>query len=538
MRKRHVCALLTAAVLAGALCAGTLSASAAEEEKVLHIAWTADTQTLDVHKTTSNYAIPLAVFDRLFEVQLNDDGSSELVKSLLDDYSISDDGTVYSFTLKDGIQFSDGSALTSEDVEYTFTRMFALEDSVQTDFTSAIKGSDAVMAGEADTLEGFKVIDDLNFAITLDAPYASFLAVLATPTCCIFSKDNVEEAGDDFGVVPEKTIGSGPYMVTEWVANDSLTLQANPLYWGAPASASTVVFKIYPEPSTISMAFQNGEIDILDCDSIDSAVAETFKINPMYSDNIVYANRLATTYLALNENVQPLDDVNVRKAIQMAIDRQSILDAIYAGEGVTVDGIYPAGSIGFTEENQGWLTYDPDGAKALLEEAGYGDGFDMELSADASASASVANVLQIIAENLQAVGINATIENYDEAAWLTLRKSGEMPSFTATWTLDYNDPSNIIDTFFSSPDTGTLRSLNYADEEVMARVRAASAIVDEGERLAEYAALEKKIVEEDAAWVPLYTRQHLFIVNADTVEHFTPHWAGYSDFNVYGVTMK
>ena len=257
-------------------------------------------------------------------------------------------------------------------------------------------------------------------------------------------------------------------------------------------------------------AFQNGEIDILDCDSIDSAVAETFKINPMYSDNIVYANRLATTYLALNENVQPLDDVNVRKAIQMAIDRQSILDAIYAGEGVTVDGIYPAGSIGFTEENQGWLTYDPDGAKALLEEAGYGDGFDMELSADASASASVANVLQIIAENLQAVGINATIENYDEAAWLTLRKSGEMPSFTDTWTLDYNDPSNIIDTFFSSPDTGTLRSLNYADEEVMARVRAASAIVDEGERLAEYAALEKKIVEEDAAWVPLYTRQHLF----------------------------
>ena len=95
MRKRHVCALLTAAVLAGALCAGTLSASAAEEEKVLHIAWTADAQTLDVHKTTSNYAIPLAVFDRLFEVQLNDDGSSELVKSLLDDYSISDDGTVY-----------------------------------------------------------------------------------------------------------------------------------------------------------------------------------------------------------------------------------------------------------------------------------------------------------------------------------------------------------------------------------------------------------------------------------------------------------
>jgi peptide/nickel transport system substrate-binding protein len=113
-----------------------------------------------------------------------------------------------------------------------------------------------------------------------------------------------------------------------------------------------------------------------------------------------------------------------------------------------------------------------------------------------------------------------------------------MPCFTATWTLDYNDPSNIIDTFFSSPTTGTLRSLNYPDQEIMDRVSAASAIVDEDERLTEYAALEKKIVEEDAAWVPLYSRAHLFVVNFDKVEHFTPHWAGYSDFNVYGVTMK
>ena len=537
MKKRHLCTLLSAVVLAGALAAGSVTAFAGEEEKVLNVAWNADMQTMDVHKTTSNYAIPLAVFDRLLEVQLNEDGSSELVKSLLDDYSISDDGLVYSFTLKDGLKFSDGSDLTSEDVEYTFTRMFALEDSVQTDFTTAIKGSTAVMNGEADTLEGFNVIDDTHFEITLEAPYASFLAVLATPTCCIFSKENVEEAGDDFGILPEKTIGSGPYMVQDWVANDSVTLVANPYYWGEPASASTVNIKIYPDASTMNMAFQNGEIDILDCDYIDSAIVESV-YKTTYADQIVYANRLATTYVALNENVEPLNDVNVRKAIQMAIDRQGILDAIYGGEGVTVDGIYPAGSIGFTEDNQGWLQYDPEGAKALLEEAGYGDGFDMELSHDSTASASIQNVLEIIAANLQEVGINATIQPYDEAAWLTLRKSGEMPCFTATWTLDYNDPSNIIDTFFSSPESGTLRSLNYPDQEVMDRVCAASAIVDEDERLAEYAALEEKIVKEDAAWVPMYTRQHLFVVNTDRIEHFTPHWAGYSDFNVYGVTVK
>ena len=287
----------------------------------------------------------------------------------------------------------------------------------------------------------------------------------------------------------------------------------------------------------MNMAFQNGDIDVLDCDYIDSAIVDSV-YKTAYADDVVYANRLATSYLTMNENIEAMNDVNVRKAVQMAIDRQSILDAIYAGEGTVIDGIYPAGSIGFTEENQGWLQYDPDAAKALLEEAGYGDGFDLEISADSTASQNIANVLQIVAENLQAIGINAHIENYDEAAWLTLRKSGEMPCFTATWTLDYNDPSNIIDTFFSSPTTGTLRSLNYADQEIMDRVCAASSIVDEDERLAEYAALEKKIVQEDAAWIPLYSRAHLFVVNFDKIEHFTPHWAGYSDFNVYGVTMK
>ena len=538
MRKRLVAAVLTAAMAAGSLFAGAVTASAEDaEEKVLNIGWNSDMQTMDVHKTTSNYAIPLCIFDRLFEVQLNDDGSTEIAKSLVDDYSISEDGLTYSFTLKDGIVFSDGSALTSEDVQYTFTRMFALDESVQTDFTSSIVGAQALIDGETETLEGFKVVDDLNFEITLDAPYAAFLSVLATPTCCIFSSENVEEAGEDFGIVPEKTIGSGPYVVAEWIPNDSVTLTANPLYWGEPASASKVVCKIYPEASSMNMAFQNGDIDILDCDYIDSAIVDSV-YKTAYADSVVYANRLATSYLTMNENVEPMNDVKVRKAIQMAIDRQSILDAIYGGEGTVIDGIYPAGSIGFTEENQGWLQYDPDGAKALLEEAGYGDGFDLEISADASASSSISNVLQIVAENLQAIGINAHIENYDEAAWLTLRKSGEMPCFTATWTLDYNDPSNIIDTFFSSPTTGTLRSLNYADQEIMDRVSAASSIVDEDERLAEYAALEKKIVEEDAAWIPLYSRAHLFVVNYDKIEHFTPHWAGYSDFNVYGVTMK
>ena len=532
MKKRTLVMLLAAAMTIGA-CTG---AFAEEEGKVLHLAWGADAQTLDVHKTTSNYMIPLSVFDRLLEVQLNEDGSTELVNSIAEDYSISEDGLTYSFTLRDDVYFSDGTQLTSEDVAYTFTRMFTLEESVQTDFTTGIKGAQAILDGEADTLEGVNVIDDLHFEIILEEPFAGFLSVLATPTCCIMSKANVEEAGDDFGMVPEKTIGSGPYMVTEWVANDSMKLERNPYYWGEPASAAEVDIKVYPEAASMNMAFQNGEIDILDCDFIDTAIVQSV-YETGYAEQMVEVSRLGTYYMTMNTQIEPMNDVNVRKAIQMAVDRQSILDAIYGGNGILVDGIYPAGSIGFTQENQGWLQYDPEGAKALLEEAGYADGFDLELAADSSASASRMNILQIIEQNLKAVGINAHIENYDESSWLAKRKSGEMSCFVSPWTLDYNDPSNIIDTFFSSVESTKNRSLNYEDEEVMARVTAARNIVDEEERLAEYAALEKKIVEEDASWLPLFALQHQFVVS-DNVEHFTPHWAGYGDFNVYGVTMK
>lgn len=515
--------------------AGT-EAAASGTDKTLRLAWTGDIQTMDIHKTSSNYEIPMNIFDRLFEIKLNDDGSTELVNSLVEDYTVSEDGLVYDFTLRSGVTFSDGTPLTANDVKYTFTRMLALPESVQTDFASAIAGADEVMEGTAQELSGLTVADDTHFTVTLSVPFAGFLYQLATPSCCIYSQKNVEAAGDAFGLDYTQTVGSGPYVVTSWTRDSGMTLDANPNYWGQKPDVQHVEISIVPDSSTISMMFQNGEIDLLDCDDIDSAVVDaTYKT--LYADQIVAANRLATTYLALNENVEPLTDVNVRKAVQMVIDRQSILDSVYSGNGTISDGIYPQGLIGYTPDNQGWLKHDVEGAKALLAQAGYPDGFTMELAADNSASSSVMLVLQIIQQNLAEVGITAEIKSYDEASWLDLRKSGEMTSFVATWTADYNDPDNFIYTFYGTPAKSKLRSLNYYNTEVMDRVVAARAIVDDAERLAEYAALEKQIVQDDAAWVPLFSRTHLF-VTGERVAKYVPHWAGYSDFAFSGVTLK
>ena len=549
---KKLLSLALSAALAAALLAGCGSASstagetastgdtaaaapAAAADGTLRLAWNKDIQTMDVHKTSDNYMIPLNIFDRLFEIELGADGSTALVNSLVEDYTVSEDGLTYDFTLRSGVTFSDGTPLTANDVKFTFTRMLALPESVQSSFATMIAGADAVLDGSAAELSGIAVADDTHFTITLAQPFAGFLYQLAAPACSILSEANVTAAGDDFGLDPAKTIGSGPYAVKTWTRDAGMTLDANPNYWGEQPSVQHVEITVVPDPSTISMMFQSGEIDILDCDMIDAAIVDA-TYRTQYADRIVSGHRLATTYLALNENVAPLNDVNVRKAVQMAIDRESILATVYSGDGTIPDGIYPEGLVGYSEANQGWLTYDPEGAKALLAEAGYADGFEMELASDSSADASVLLVLQIIQQNLADVGITAEIVSYDEASWLDERMSGEMCSFVATWTADYNDPDNFIYTFFGNAENTASRSINYYNAEVMDRVTAARAIVDEDERLAEYAALEKQIVETDAAWVPLCSRTHLF-VTGDAIASYIPHWAGYSDFMFSGVTL-
>lgn len=505
-------------------------------DKTLRVAFSADISTMDVQITSSDYGIPLNIYDRLFEIQLKDDGSTELANSLCEEYSVSEDGLTYNFKLREGVKFSNGEALTASDVLYTFVRNLTIEQGVNYDFVNAIDGAEALYNGEADTLEGIEIVDDYNFTVTLAQPFAGFIYQLATPACSIYDEQTTEAAGDSFGIDPAVTVGTGPYVVENWTVNSSITLVANPNYWGETPSAQRVEIKIMPDASTMNMAYQNGELDILDLDNIDSSIVEsTYKT--AYADNIVAVSRVALTYFTLNQNIEPFNNIKVRQAIQMAIDRETILNTVYGGSGNLEDGIFPRGLVAHNTDLEGTIKYDPEGAKALLTEAGYPDGFTMELSLDSSAGDSTIMVYQIIQQNLAKVGITAEIKSYDESAWLDLRKSGEMGSFVATWTADYNDPDNFIYTFFGTEEKTKARSLNYPDISVMEQVAAARGIVDDAARMQTYKDLENKIVIEDAAWVPLYSREHLFAIS-DRVEKFVPFWSGYSDSSYANVTLK
>lgn len=538
--KRLLTLALALAILACFAACGNVTdtdgAQSGDEEGVLRIAFPADITTMDLAKTTSDYFIPMNIYDRLFEIQVQSDGSTEIVNSLVSNYSVSDDGLTYSFTLRDDVTFSNGDPLMASDVEFTFKRLLTYPGSVNPDIPLEIKGAQALYDGQTDTLEGFVVTGDYTFEITLDTPNAGFIAELTGVQMSIMDAKAVESASN-FGIDPAETIGSGPYIVTDWKVNESITLVKNENYWqNIDNGVNKVILYIVPDASTQSLMYQNGQLDILDMDYLDSSIVEnTYKTQ--YADNIVTAHRVGLTYFALNEDNSYLSDVNVRKAIQMSIDRQGIIDEIYGGNAILENGIIPTGVWGH-DDDLAAIQYDPAGAKALLTESGYADGeISFEISLDNSSSGNTQLVIQKIQQDLAAVGITANIGSYDESSWLDLRKSGKMDSFVATWTMDYNDPANIMYTFFGSPDKTLLRSLNYPDADVMARVAAANSIMDDNARMTEYQDLEKIIVSEDAAWVPLLENSHLFAVS-DRVASFTPQWAGYTDFYVRDVTLK
>ena len=520
--------------------AGAESESAAEAKGVdvdttgyLVAALNADIQTADVQKTSKDYEVPFNIFDRLVDVEVGTDGNSKIVPSLAESWDISDDGLEYTFHLRQGVKFHNGNDFTAEDVAYTFHRMLTVEGGVNTEFIDQIKGADELLAGETDTLEGVEVVDDYTIKVTLKEPFAGFLASISSPGVSIYDSEATEAAGDQFGMDPAVTVGTGPFEFSSWSFNNQLVLTRNEDYWKGASGLPGVVIKIIPDTETQSMMFESGELDILD---LDYAADSVDRFTETYPDQIVQGPRVGIVYFTMNFNKEPFQDVRVRKAVQMSIDRQAILDALYGGRGQVEQGIFPHGLIGFNPDQEE-IKYDPEAAKALLAEAGYADGFDMEIAADSSASDTMTMALEIVSDQLAEVGIRAEIKNYDESTWLETRKSGELGSFMSTWSADYNDPDNFIYTFFGNEEKTRIRSINYPDTEVMERVAKARTIVNEDERLAEYKALEEKLIHEDAAWVPMFSRLHLFAVSK-RVQGFVPLWSGLSDQLFYNISLS
>lgn len=521
---------------AGTTAAGESTAkesTGASGNNVLHIPEKKEFPTVDCQKDTEFYVVPLNIYDRLVECEVVD-GTATIVPGLAKDWDISDDGLVYTFHLRDDVKFHNGSDFTADDVVYTIERMMDPDTSaLNTDFFSMIKGANAMLNGEADSVEGAVALDDYTVEITLEVPFAPFLANLATPSCSIYDRDSTEAAGDQFGIDPAVTVGTGPFKMESWVLNDKITLVRNDDYFKGPAKVDGVELIQVPDENTQKLMYENGELDIVDLSSSTSQLAY-FMNNEKYKDNLVTGPEAGNYFYAFNQSIKPMDDIRVRKAISMAIDRQTILDQMYNGAGHVVNSMLPDGVLGSYDAQE--IVYDPEGAKALLAEAGYADGCELEIYQKNTEAADALAMNQVVQSMLSEVGITVTIKQMDEAAFLAERREGNIGMTRAVWWADFNDPDNFLYTFFTEKNTKA-RSINHTNTDVFQWLEDARAMVDEEERMALYQKIDTTMVQDEVAVLPLYQMDHIVVVQ-DWVKDFHIPWNGWTDTPYYTVSIE
>jgi ABC-type transport system substrate-binding protein len=321
-------------------------------ENILRLGTTDEPDTNDPQKTTEYYSVNFQIFDRLVEAVTVGEGKSELIPGLAESWEISDDGLTYTFHLRKGVKFHNGAEFKAKDVKYTFERMLKPETGAKNqDFIDPVKGSAEMMDGKAKELSGLEVVDDYTVKMTLKEPFGPFIASLATPSVSILNAESTEAAGSDFGLVPEKTIGTGAFIFDKWTLHDELLVRKNGDYWRGAPEIGGISWKVIRDHDTYRMMFEAGEIDVFDTDQAYSQI-EYFLNNQKYSKNIVIGYRMGLYYFSINQNIKPFDDVRVRKALQMAVDRQGMLDALFAGRGSVMHGILPPGLVGYNPDRK------------------------------------------------------------------------------------------------------------------------------------------------------------------------------------------
>lgn len=489
--------------------------------------------TFDVQKTTEYYAVPLNIFDRLVECQL-DGKETKIVSGLAKTWDISKDGLVYTFHLSQGVKFSNGEELKADDVVFTVNRMMdPATKADNTDVFSMIKGAQDVYDGKAKTVEGVKAVDAYTVQITLEKAFAPFLANLAVPGASIYNRKATEAAGDKFGIDPASTVGTGPFIPKTWKLNSEIIMEKNANYFKGAPKLEGVRFKIVTDPNTAKMMFENGELDVFD--AVDNAQSQIpyFKQSEKWKNNIVSGPKAGIFYYAFNESVKPLDNPKVRKAIQMAIDRKSIVEQLYYGEGVIANTIVPTGILGYNKDAQE-IKYDVNAAKQLLADAGYPNGFDLEIFQSNSSTDSL-QCNQVVQSMLGQIGVKVKITQLDDATYLAKRKDGGLTMYRSEWSADYNDPDNFLYTFFSAKNA-KVRSTNYNNKQVMDDLEKARIMVNQDERMKLYHSCEQTILQDDAMFLPLFQQNHIFIVS-DRVKDFHVSWNGWSSMSYYGVSL-
>lgn len=460
-----------------------------------------------------NWSMIKSLYSRLMDYE---PGTANLVPSLAESFDVSADGLTYTFKLRPGVKFSNGRAVVASDVKYSIER--AVNPKTQgpgAGFFGAINGFDAVSGGTSETLSGIETPDDMTVVFKLSRPDATFLHVLAINFASVVPKEAVEAAAGDFG---KKPVGSGTFILKDWTIGQRLVFDRNPDYFNKDLPyIDKVTVEVGQEPLVALLRLQQGEIDIAG-DGIPPAKFLEIKNSPEGAQMIVDGEQLHTGYLTLNTKIKPLDDVKVRQAINMAVNKERIT-RILNGRATPANQPLPPLMPGYDKAFTGYA-FDVEKAKALLAEAGFPDGFETVLySTNTDPQPRIAQAIQ---QDLAAIGVKAEVRALAQGNVIAAGGSeGEAPMIWSggmAWIADFPDPSN-----FYGPILGCGGAVQggwnwswYCNEALDKRAIEADSMSDPA-KVAERQAAWGKIFTDimaDAPWVPVINERRVVAKSA------------------------
>lgn len=431
----------------------------------------------------------------------------DIVPDIALSWKLSENQRTYTFRLRRDVSFSNGKKVTAHDVKYSFERV--LNPAVKAPLTwvlDRLEGATDFISGKADTVSGIQIVNDHTIILKLTKPFGPFLSLLAMDTAYIVPREEAIRLGQDFGMHP---IGSGPYVLAEWKHGQYLRLKAREDYFEGKPKLNGIYYRVIPENLTAVMEFETGRLDVL---LIPSSEYRRYTTDPAWRDLVHGRIGLNTYYLGFNCARPPLNDLRVRQAVNLAIDRKKILNTILEKRGVLANGPIPPGlwkSKAWSRTLQGY-EYDPQRATSLIHEAGAaGKTIKVYISVE---EPEALDVIEVISNYLEKVGLKTNIIQLDWSALKQAINQGEPDAFWLSWWADYPDPEDFLFPLFHSASIGSGGNRTRCiDPELDQLIETAQGTIDEKQRYRLYRLAEDRVVR-NAPWVFMWHKADYFVV--------------------------
>ncbi|MBX3014241.1 MAG: hypothetical protein KF832_22150 [Caldilineaceae bacterium] len=417
--------------------------------------------------------------------------------------TISDDGLVYTIPIRQGVKFHNGRELVAEDVKFTLERQLWPEVySWGKSYMENLVGYDEVIAGTSQELSGTKVIDDYTLEVTLKMPQAVFPALLTMSMNAIIPKQETLDAGAEWGT--SVVIGTGPFKFVEWAAGERAVYERNADYFRTPPYLERIELYLNLEQAVQMLRWENGEVEWLK--GIPSAELPRILSDPELKAQLRIAPALGTNRLVFHMDVKPFDDIRVRQAVAMAIDKQAVSQK-RSGLVTPLEGHFTPPLLQFDPEFKSQYPLDLEKAKALMAEAGYGDGvtgIKMYVSTDEETG-------QMLQADLANIGIQVELLIGQWKDWRDAIRGGEVGLFIYGWGASFPDAYDFTSawTTCASVETG-FNDGNYCNQTIDDLVVKVEALpLQDPERIAAYREIQDITINQDVAWVALWSGQQV-----------------------------